>query len=275
MRAGIWVPDVALDYDFRDHRNATFKPSREVRVEQLRAEAGPSLCKLGALIDIHVVASEVEFGQHVPRKYVYVVHPYVVAIGYLLVQQSRKTTRSRNRLPEAAVARPHAVTVAELVVQSSAAFVLTGDGLGSVKPVVWVGGSGSEVWRREQGLRVLDHILVNHCARYLVAGRSPGGLNIARRWLGVPCRIAHESLPAVGIVDLPADSREIPRQLRRGWNVVLVGSGCMPSEAFVAEEEKCFPLRFAGHRNRTAESGAELILLELGLVGRQGLFGRS
>src|SRR5580704_5605537 len=178
--AGIWVPDITLDYDLRDHRNATFEPPCEVLVEQLRAEAWPGVGKLGALIDIHVVASEVEFSQHAPGKQMHVVNGQVVTVGYLVVQQSSKTTRPRNRLPEAAVARPDAVTVAELVVQSSAAFVLTRDALGSVKPIVGVGGSGSEIRSREQRLCIVDHVLVNHAGRYLIARRARA-LNVARR----------------------------------------------------------------------------------------------
>src|ERR1022692_697770 len=201
----------------------------------------------------------------------HVIKGQVVAISQLAVQQSGKTTRSRDRLAEAAVARPDAVMFAELVIQSSAAFVLTRNALGGVKPVVRVCSTGSQVWRREQCLRVRHHVLVNHGARYLVAGCSPRGLNVARRWLGVPCPVAQEGLPTVRIVDLPTDSREIPRQLCPGWYVVLVGSRCVPAKTLVAEEEECFPARDG---NRTAKSRAELILLELGLVGRQRLFGR-
>ena len=73
---------------------------------------------------------------------------------------------------------------------------------------------------------------------------------------------------------MPADSCKIPRQFGRGGYEVLVGSGGMPSKAFVAEEEKCLLLMLSGDGDWTAKSRTELILLELGLVGRLGLFGR-
>ena len=98
----------------------------------------------------------------------------------------------------------------------------------------------------KQLLCVGDHVLgANYAGRYLVAGRPPRRLNVARRRLGVPRRVAQEGLPAVGIVNLPADSCEIPRELCRGRYVVLVGSGCVPSKTLIAEEEKCLPGMFA------------------------------
>ena len=142
VRAGVGVPDVTLNYDLRDHRNTILEIAREVLVENFRTKAGRSIRKLGALVDIYVVAPEVEFGQHVRRKHVHVVNTDVVAVGHLIVQQTFKTTRSGNRLPEAGVAGPHAIMIAELVVYSSAALVLTRVGLGSIKSVVWVCGRG-------------------------------------------------------------------------------------------------------------------------------------
>ena len=95
--------------DLRDHRNATFEPPREVLVEQLRA-SGPGVCKLGALVDIPLSRPKWNSASMFPENRCTLPDPDVVAIGYLAVQQSSKTTRPSNWLLKAAVACPHAVT---------------------------------------------------------------------------------------------------------------------------------------------------------------------
>src|ERR1700747_3618364 len=104
-----------------------------------------------------------EFGQHVSGKQVRVVNGYVVAVRHLVVEQSQKTARARSWLPEACVTRPHAVVLAELMVQTDAAFVLTSNSFRRIQTVeLRVAG---EVGGRKQLLRVVDHVLVNHGGR--------------------------------------------------------------------------------------------------------------
>src|SRR5258708_22407675 len=174
--------------------------------------------------------------------------------------------------------------LAELMVQSSAALVLTNDRCRSVQPIIGVRGSGGEVRSREQRLCVRDHVLVDHARRNFVARRAnPWVLNVARRRLGVSRRVTQKRRRgrrgrgikdrAIRVVDLPCNSSEIAGELRRrGYQVLIRGGGMLPI-AFIAQEEKCLPWMLTRNRKRAAKSCAKLILLEPGLVARLGLLG--
>src|SRR6266481_1888556 len=136
LRTGIGIADVSLNYHIRNHHNAVSEIPREVRGKSdLRTEGGSRILKVRTLVDIHTVASEMEFCQCAARKQVRVVRTYVVAISYLLVQKSYKTTGPGNRLAETRIARPNVVTLAKLVIETSTPFVLTRDVLGSIQTI--------------------------------------------------------------------------------------------------------------------------------------------
>src|ERR1700752_856471 len=96
--------------------------------------------------------------------------------------------------------------LAELVVQTSTALVLTGNCLGRVQTIELR--VTCEVGRWEQLLGVVDHVLVDHGGRNLVARRTRA-LNIARRWEWLTRSVAHERLPTVRVVDLSGNPSEV------------------------------------------------------------------
>src|ERR1700730_2571881 len=155
--------------------------------------------------------------------------------------------------------------LAELVVQTSTAFVLAGNCLGRIQTIELR--VPRKVWRRKQLLCVTDHVLVNHASRNLVARRIPrrGGLDIARCRERIAGWVAQERLPAIRVVDLSRDPGEIATQLRHRRRNVAVGGARVVSIAFVAEEEEGFPLMFSGDGQRTTKGRTKLILLKLGL----------
>src|SRR5579864_8702048 len=104
------------------------------------------------------------------------------------MQNSNKAARSRNRLPETGIARPHIIMLAELVVETNTALILASNDLGCVKSIE-IG--ARDVRGGKEFLGVVDHVLVNH-VRGNLAARRTRCLHVARRYrlLRVAVRIA-------------------------------------------------------------------------------------